>query len=254
MKKILSTLIIVVVLAACSDDPAPPPPPPPAEPSPYFGTALKLSGNVHTRNINSVFISYPAADKSLELTISDGGLGGSGKVKNGQFSYSIGIPPDEYLISVDELLLNPPLLPGDVDLPNIDIEMPSIDARAVSLNLIIADDPEYLFMTRENIGLTLTSYTITSEVVSYIYINKTVTITVPASTYDTVVADIPVRLNISKIDLNLKEGWNAMHSTFTLPLLSMSGTPTGDLKIKLGNPSSHKWVLNSVDDVPFPAP
>jgi hypothetical protein len=270
MKRILLLLIIALILAACSNGDSDPPPPP-AEPSPYFGTELKLSGDVYMRDINFDFenievsilylltgsldpVTYRNADTNIDLSISDGGLGGSGRVKNGKFSYSIGIPADEYFVSIDELFSNISLFPGVVDLPNIGIEIPSIDARAVYLNLLIADDPEYFFMTRENIGFNQTLLTISSEIVSYIYINKTVTISVPASTYDTVVMDIPIRLNVSSIYLNLKEGWNAIHSTLAIPLMSMLDTPTGNLEIVLGNPSSHKWVLNSGDGESFPFP
>jgi hypothetical protein len=286
MKKILLSLITVVILAACSPDPAPP-----KEPSPYFGEELKLSGDVYTRVINidpdnpeesilnllfgsSVLVTYYKAG-NVDLTISDGDSGGEGEIKNGKLSYSIGKPNEDYLEPIknvfDELLSEVGSLPDGVVLPNIDVS--SETAQAVPLFLLIEDDSEYVAITRERITSTLTSssFIITAETVSHLYVDEGVRITVSPFTYETtypspggefpsddppaeIPAGIPVKLTTGSINLNLQEGWNAIHSTFIITLDMLTFEARGNLNIKLGNPSSLYWVLNSVDDESLPLP
>jgi hypothetical protein len=281
MARILTVFVIAVILAACSPDPSPP-----REPSPYFGTKLRLSGDVYTRRINfdpdnigesllylfsktSSLVTYHKAGNNLDLAIFDGGLGGSGKIEKGKFSYFIEAPDEDSLTPINELslelLLAATSLPNNVDLPEIDISPNT--AQAVFLSLIITGNPEYIFMNREKIEFDLPSFQIIAETASYIYVDENVTITVPAFTYDTSVMNIPVNLTTGKINLNLKEGWNTIHSTLIVTLSITiqdflestlvdldSVEASGDLNIKVRNPSSLYWVLNSIDDKSFPFP
>jgi hypothetical protein len=286
MKKILTTLVIALVLTACSAESDT------KEPSSYFGTEMRLSGDVYTREINfdpetiegledildgsSNLVKYIKAG-NLNLTISDNGLGGSGEVKKGKLSYSIGKPNEDYLEPIknvfDELLSGAGSLPGGVVLP--DYSVSSDTAQAVPLYLIIEDDPTYFSITRERITSTSTSsytsmtFKITAETVSHLYVDEGVRITVSPFTYETTYTDltddelpaefpedIPIKLTTGSINLNLQEGWNAIHSTLTLTLkISLLGSSeaSGKLNVKLGNPSSLKWVLSGEDEfLPFP--
>jgi hypothetical protein len=269
MARILTVLVIAVVLAACPPDNSGP-----GEPGSYFGTELKLSGDVYTREINfdpeseedlmgiltgSVNpIAYIKAGNDLNLTISDGGLGGSGEIKNGKLNYFIGAPEGDQLISINEvksgLLSATTLLPNNVDMPNIEIS--SNTAQAVFLNLLITNDPVYILVTRENIGFNLQLFMITAETVSYIYVDENVTVTAPGSTNSSFISipindetpmNIPVSLTTGIINLNLREGWNSIHSTLiaTLSITELGGyRASGNVDIKLNNPSSLKWILS----------
>jgi hypothetical protein len=283
MKRILLSLIIVVILAACSPDPDPPPaPPPPVEPNPYFGYSLSLSGNVYTRVINFDFenfdpdnidpltifslitnplepVSYAPANNTPQLTISDNGLGGSGEIKDGRFGYSIEELDEDYLIPINEVLstlLSVDELPAEVDLSSIQIS--STTAQAAFLTLLIAGDSEYLSMNREKIRFDLPSFQTSAETVSYLYVDENVTITAPSFPYSDTIQGIPVSLTTT-INLSLQEGWNAIHNKLTVTLDITRMEPlefgaSGNLDIKVGNPSSLYWVLNSENDEFLPLP
>jgi hypothetical protein len=288
MVRILSILIIAVVLAACSGDSAPTPP---VEPGPYFGSKLSLSGDVYTRNINfdignfdpenidfmslfnlftnpSDLITYPEADKNLDLTVFDGDLGGSGKIKDGKFSYSVGEPPADalQLVKADNF--------SDISIIYKNVSITPQDANAIFLYLT-TNDPDFPLLTRENAvaeSVPPISLKITAETTSYVYVDKNITIsaqgsnvktTMPIPINDETFMGIPVNLTTHDINLSLKTGWNAIHSIFTViitPTLTPTSSPpftieaNGDVNFSVGIPSSHKWVLNSDynEFLPFP--
>jgi hypothetical protein len=277
MARILTILIIAAFLVACSGEPDT------REPGPYFGSNLSLSGDLHTREINFDFenidvmsllnllanpsdlITYPEADKNLDLGISDGSIGGSGKVKNGKFSYSVGKPSASALQPIEAN-----------DIPEIsaiykNVTITPQDANAAFLYLS-TNSPDYPLLTRENTvpesELSSMSFKITAETTSYVYVDKNITITAEGSTYtDTITnlpiannMDIPVKLTTHDINLSLKPGWNAIHSIFAVTIKTLTIIPSftfeadGDVSFSVGIPSSHKWVLNSYnnDFIPFP--
>jgi hypothetical protein len=275
---IFVALVATMVLAACPAEPDPTPsPPPPPKPGPYLGDTLKLSGQMHTRNFDPAeldsdtfdnplvlamvfmkFFTYTEAGKDMALQVFDGGMGGSGKIQNGQLSYSIGKPADQYLQPVDELFSSIGLLPVDIPLPNIEIN--AKDAQAALLLLLIADNPDYSLITREKAAFDIFNFRLVMETVSYVYVDKNVTITAEEFTYtDNDIMDFPVGLTVKNINLELRKGWNAVKSDFTATFkpLSLDFSKfeiNGDLSISSDNPSSLYWVLSSGNDELLPTP
>jgi hypothetical protein len=292
MKRILSllALALVMILAACG------PKSENNDPSPYIGPELELSGDVYIREINFDPETMDGLEDILDgslalvtytkignqsLTVSDDGLGGEGEIRNGKLSYSIGEPNGE-LIPIEEvlteLLSDVGSLPNGVNLP--DYSVSSETAQAVPLYLLIDGDPEYVALSRERISSSSTSsntsmsFTITVETVNYIYVDEGVSVIVAPFSYNTNYSDlidaelpsdipfddIPISLTTDRINLNLQEGWNAIHSTLTLTLkMTMAGydlsyEASGKLNVKGGNPSSLYWVLTSEDDGSLPLP
>jgi hypothetical protein len=293
MKRILLLLALVMILAACG------PKSENNDPSPYIGPELELSSDVYIREINFDpetmeglyeilegsldLVTYIKAGNKLNLEISDDGLGGTGEIRNGKLSYSIG-EPDGELIPIEEvlteLLSDVGSLPAGVNLP--DYSVSSDTAQAVPLYLLIDGDPEYIALSRERITSTSTfsnasppfSFTVTVEMVNFIYVDEGVNVSVSPFSYETTYSDltdeelpsvfpfedIPIKLTIDRINLNLQEGWNAIHSTLTLTLtMTMAGydfsyEASGKLNVKGGNPSSLYWVLTSEDDGSLPLP
>jgi hypothetical protein len=228
--------------------------------NPYFGDNLELSGDVRIRDISALpFITYTSFNETG--VISDGGLGGSGKIERGKLSYSIGEPAAEALRPIATLFsAMDPDLANYVDMDAVDIQ--PLNANVALLSLAIADNDNPRLLTRERITPPgLTSLNITSEMVTYIYVDRKVTITVQEFERNEVIMDIPVSLTSPTINLELKKGWNAVDSTLVI-LLTMDlesfdiDNPElkadGNLDIKLGNPPSLYWVVGSSDDGSLP--
>ena len=147
------------------------------------------------------------------------------------------------------------------------------DAQAAVVSLFAAGGGDYNLLTRENVTITpafnsLFSITvnITSEAVSYIYIDKDTAITATGSSTAYPLADIPINnflddmpfsitaqnitLTANDVNLSLKKGWNSVNTVFTIALtmnlsMEISGI-NGNIRASIGDPSSHKWTLNAL--------
>jgi hypothetical protein len=228
--------LVMVMLAACPTEPESTPK------GPQFGEKLTLSGEVRTLDISIPYITYsPFKEK---WNISDSGMGGSGKINKGKLSYSIGKPKPSSLIPIATLPTN-----------NVVIQPPTANIALLSLTIDNADFPS---LTRELITSNIMSRTLTAETVSYIYVDTKVTITADNFSYADVISNIPIKLTSPTTTLELKKGWNAVNATLEALLTVKSlGTPPdieadGSLNIKLGNPSSLYWVVDSVYDGSLP--
>ena len=260
----LLALIIAVVLAACSD----------GSDSENRGI-LTLSGQVNKRKIQGISVSYSKINKSMD--VSDGGMGGSGKIKNGKLSYSIKKPADAMLDSAAEQIgrltqlsggeLTPLLgLLSGIDLSDISgiytkVNVSPDDTQAALLNLEIRNNVEYGFIDRERIEFS--SLKITINGVSYVYVDKKSTITATGNSI-TVPIDfvspltgapvtIPIDLTFSDIKLNLEKGWNALGINGTVTVGLTGGQ--GKIGLSCQDPSkvssSLKWVANPPGIVPL---
>ena len=309
------TAAIVMVLTACSDD----------SDSENKGTeTLTLSGQVHEREINEglrgamgllisgdldptamagltgllsgELITYNAISGNMD--ISDGGMGGSGKIENGNLSYSIKQKPadDKFVSAADRIdalmsgFLSADGLPGMSGIYT-DLTISPDSTQAAPLVLEINNDSYSRLIDRELIqntfGLQTMSLTISVEGVNYVYVDRNATVTatgtgtpIEISISDlpimgipelmpelpiTELPDIPVKLTLSDINLNLKKGWNVLGAKVTVTVI-VSVTLIGSPEVTIGGintkvdyscqepskvPASFKWVANTPGIVPF---
>ncbi|MDR0289486.1 MAG: hypothetical protein LBI06_00950 [Treponema sp.] len=262
LQGILIVLAIAMVLAACPPDPS----------SGSSPETLSLSGSVYIREINldpsdsANLAPYKDAEKSLRLIIFDGGLGGSGKIENGRFSYSTGKPDDDVLFPVGDVGL------AGIDMGGIytDVSIQPEDANVAILNFEIMGNPDYILLTRESIAPDISgifspipNITINIGFVSYIYADKNINIDAKGSPHSSTIADIlseidmdiiiddamnlpfdimdiPVELITQDIRLALKKGWNRINNKVAITMLfdsldlsSLLGVGEGNLDIQV---------------------
>ena len=275
----LLALIIVMVLAACPVDPA----------SEKGTETLTISGQVNERKPNEALMGLLDLEDTENLdifslmgvlsdelisyipingnmTVSDGGMGGTGQIENGRLSYSIQKPADEAFVSVTEYIgvltqmlgeyLSDEIL-AELGIPALselyanikNIKISPADTRAAPLILLINNDA-YSFIDRELIKNTFSigNLTITVEGVGYVYVDKKATITAKGASI-TELPELPVNLTLPNISLNLKKGWNALGVKVTvtakmIPSLSISGKVEYSCRQPSKVSDSLKWVAN----------
>jgi hypothetical protein len=254
-------LAFILVLGACPTDTAP------------DRSKLNLSGQVYIQEID--LEKFPPAFDSSEyknsLSISDGGLGGTGQITEGKLSYSIGIP--EQLQPISEGL-------DYLKSMYSSLEFSSDDVNAAVVALEVTNSEEYGGLLKGLVDLKLDRnltkpppiITLTIETVNYVYVDNNLNITADKKTFDNndlgfLDLDFPISMTTEKINLGLKKGWNSLYSKITvqvkipmelLPLLpslinspnpDLSGLdlsalePTGNLKMSVGDPADLKWTL-----------
>jgi hypothetical protein len=181
-----------------------------------LGDTLTFSGEqVYTRGSGGNFTPYAGADRTFSSN-----AGGTGTITGGKMSITVGIPS---------------LVPMGTYINNIDASMGAnifsyaewnpADARAADLDFTIS-------LAKGNYSESATS--MTEEQVGYTYADRDCTIT--AAGGNTTINGIPTA--VSKINLNLKRGWNAIN-------IKATGTMAGvTLSINTGDLSSCKWILN----------
>lgn len=207
-----------------------------------LGKKLNISGRVYTRDIDTINYGVNYAEYKDNLSVSDGGIGGTGKIEKGRLSYSIGEPA---LIEVDEgLAMLQKMYDG--------VKFNPADARASVVNLTITDNPDYILLSREKIDIKQLS--LDCEFVSFAYVDRDVTVTADGDSFRFDGFDIPMEITTEIINLKLKKGWNAVCGRITgEPKFSLvTGVElSGNLSISVGDPSSLKWTLSSSQELLF---
>jgi len=242
---LLAVLVFTLVLGACFNKSAK-----------SDASALRLSDQVHhidSTDLSSLLSSpNPFMDN---LHISDGGLGGDGKITNGQLSYIIKAPR---LSPINEGL---GFLAGKYS--NIRFSPEDANAAALALG---TNSEKYSGLFKNLLSLNAFSKipTIIVETVNYVYVDKDVKITAGSnnSTYNDL--GFPVSLTTENINLSLKKGWNPLYSRIIaemdIPLGSILSQDfwnldltdlesTGTLSMSVLDPPTLKWTL-----VPLPPP
>jgi hypothetical protein len=155
------------------------------------------------------------------LSINDGGLGGNGSVTDGQLSFTIGTPTT----------LKPLIQLGYEEIPT--------DAQYATLDLRITDNSEYNWFQKMNLVyiLMVQTPTTTLESMSYIYVDRDVTITGTGTTSKPGTRTFVT----SDINMSLKKGWNAMYRK------DVATTGTQNVSSSAANPSHLKWVVRKID-------
>ena len=182
---------------------------------------LTLSGQVYTQNIDaSGKVTYtPSTDPDKNFT---GNVGGTGSIKNGQMSFSIGLP-DIFP------LLQETFTKGGGALWANDVKVQPSDTKGVGLAFYDVD------LNKINVNIILNPYSSTTEMIMYIYVDRDCTITSNGGTVGTG----STKRTFSSMNLSLKKGWNTLNQT-------MTGTTAGQtITLRTGDLSSCKWGLGS---------
>ena len=209
--------------------------------------SVTLSGQVYTRgeidfgSISELGIKYDEYQGG-DLIISDGGLGGTGGIKNGKLSYTIGTPAALFPIDMD-------MIDARGVYANISISRSGVSAAP--LLLLAEDGPVNGALTRERLSVNSKAGLInfSGETVTYIYVDNNVTITAKGDAFTDSYGGIPYSVATQDIRLNMKKGWNAVNIklsiNLTMNLISGAFEPAGIISASLGDSSAFRWTLNS---------
>ena len=206
-----------------------------------IGDTLTLSGKVYTFQIsqttgNITWTEYTGEDRSFAK------FSANGTITNGNLSFSIGTPPANFLESLDDAFSdlsdnynNLVLSPSSAQAAVIDLFQPtSYDWQLAKRNLSISGNAN--------------SYTSTEESVSYVYVDREVTISGKGkeSTYS-YGGYGSEKVTTRDINITLNPGWNAVTMKTESKGSMSSDNTTSTVTISKGNPS-YRWVLSSYDD------
>jgi hypothetical protein len=203
-------LALVFVFASCKDDSS--------GGGSSSGNTLKLSGQVYQMNsLTMTLTKYTGSDMAITSP-----QGGSGGITNGNFSFTVGIPP--VLETADASI--------DNDLgtyySNISVTPGDTQGAALGFNQDL---------NKGNFEITnLLTMTGTIEMVAYMYVDKNCTVTATGKTF----VESGQTITTSDINLKLKQGWNVL--CVKAPFSGSIGTAN----ISLKDPSSCKWIYGSV--------
>jgi len=202
-----------------------------------FGDELKLSGQVYTANYDDLFPSYTkfTGDLALRSTNSQG-ISGSGEIKGGKLTYTVGVPPSGSLASITQLTT--PL--GQQGFTDISVSDTTVKAAQYGA-IRVSNNSEYYEVSKEESSGKLSSTTIsgTSESVVFIYVDKPVNITAKGGT----VTDDDITFTVRDLNLSLKKGWNAIYNKQSMSVNIANETGTGTISISISNPDLN-WVLD----------
>ena len=206
---------------------------------------LNLSGKVYYAETNPerTIVTFKTYNGN-NLTIYDH-IGGDGKIENGNFTYSIGIPTSASLINFEDKFYR-----------YDDVASSADDVSAYEISYFSIAESNKFDLRKENLVLNYGNGNISQvgENVTYLYVNKDATVTGkertvgPVTELEDGVLYTETRI-YKNFRLELKQGWNSIYKK-----TDISGTYTGTLAapitmtitrtetISLKNPSL-KWVL-----------
>jgi len=211
----------------------------------YLGDTLELSGQVYLEKQNDDYtISYQPFNGNRTI-FND--YGGSGEIKDGKLTFSIGTP--------NELLALGALFDND------NVQVSNANIRGLSFVSLYVDSNNYGRLRKENQTISVrggNSYSGTLEYVYYFYVENDVTVNGTGKTEtETDIwegATYTYTTTQKNFNLALKAGWNAVYlkreavSTFTGTIDNPTGENiTETITTSLGNPSL-KWVLFDSND------
>ena len=209
-----------------------------------LGNTLNLSGRVYLVEEDETgftFRNYTGGN----LTVSSSG-GGSGAVTNGNLNFSIGTPAGVDTIDLLE------------DLPDFDYHWyenltPGTARGVVLYGLDIVGSPVYDGLGKGGAAYSQRNngYSLTSEWVSYVYVENDVTISGTGRT-ETYGGDTFTNIFTGRnFNLALKAGWNAVYQKAEISRTVTEGTMENPIRttntwtytVSLSNPAALRWVL-----------
>jgi len=220
----------------------------------FLGDKLELSGQVYEHKSNNGIYSYQAFSGNLTIYDNDN-HGGSGEIKNGQLSYSIGVPANLKPLDFEDDY-NWELEDGDYFYNNFSVSKANV--KGVIIDKLSTDSNGYSNNVRktneaEAYNEQNGSYSYTYEEVYYVYVEEDVTVSGSGKTSTYSEPDDGVNYTVKYIsgDLNLafKKGWNAVYMKME-QAVTFTGTiddpttlnETNTVTTSLSNPSL-RWVL-----------
>ncbi|MDR1858507.1 MAG: hypothetical protein LBQ69_03470 [Treponema sp.] len=214
-----------------------------------LGNTLNLSGRVYLMEEDETgftFRNYTGGN----LTVSSSG-GGSGAVTNGNLNFSIGTPAGVDTIDLFE------------DLPNFDYHeyenlTPGTARGVVLYGLDIVGSPVYGGLAKGGAAYSQRNngYSLTSEWVSYVYVENDVTISGTGRTETYERGTFTYTDTTRNFNLALKAGWNAVYQKMEGSYTVTEGTMENPIRttetlthtVSLSNPAALRWVLETDDD------
>ena len=197
-----------------------------------LGATLNLSGKVFTGDWNETGVTYNEFTGNRTISASyldendrDIAIGGTGAITNGQLSFSIGTPSSLQNIS------------GFFGSDFNNLRISNTAARVADLNLRV---PNGSRVYRGNESTTLTRWE--SEEVLYMYVDRDVTVSADRKENTGTEDGFTWTETFNAFTINLKEGWNALHSRRVAVETDTSETFT--MTISTGNPANLRWILN----------
>ena len=176
----------------------------------------------------------------------DSVFGAAPKIAGGKFSFSVGVPAAQYLESISEWFPD--------DDTYTDLKISDTTVKYVTISSFRKESP-YAYLSRQNYdssNITVSgsgenmTYTgsATMESVSFVYVDKAVTITGKGKTKTvTYEAGATYIDKYNDINLSLAKGWNTVCSKGEG---GMSGSAT-TITQSVNNPSSAKWLVSTND-------
>ena len=230
--KLIFTLSLAVCLVGCRNDTA--------NSEAKTGDTLILSGQVYISEENYDIGVHEYTKFSGNLSITDGGFGGDGKIKNGRLSYTIGRPS----ISLNSIKF----LQQEYDkLGFVAIEASVDDVGYATVNLGISGSGEYHSLKRENITFSFdvssADYLGHNENIVFVYVDKDVSISGKGAS---ITEDkTSILITTKDFNLSLKKGWNTVYTkTEGKGKINDMGFDNFTVEIELSMKSpSLKWVL-----------
>jgi hypothetical protein len=159
-------------------------------------------------------------DVTLHVNISNASGGTADgepiKIIGGKFSYTIETPSPSYLLSWDFLS---GYLFSDLAYDGVTASDTSVKWFLLAFAYRSSTQNSHLYIgsalrkENESVKMGITSYTVTTEEVIYMYVNKDVTVTGKGSSYYEATSSwgCPRTYNTSDLNLALKNGWNAVN-------------------------------------------
>jgi hypothetical protein len=203
-----------------------------------LGNSLSLSNQQvyiedwdFTDGMKTTYTSYTGSIASFTSNV-----GGSGSIRNGKMSFSVGAPADRLLEPYD-----PKELADSMSEYNIyrDAKITPSDTRGVGLDFDI--DLSRINMNMNQKGNSISA---TMEMVSYIYYDRDCTITATGGK----ITEAGMTMTVPNMNLKFKKGWNIIYIKATTSASTSTGASTGSIEIKQSDSSSCKWVIDSDDD------
>jgi hypothetical protein len=198
----------------------------------FLGDTLTLSGQVYTVQRGGTpqkpSINYQkfTADLPIDNTHFISIYGGSGEIKNGQFSYTLGTPKTLIPLTSSSAIT---IFYDDDYYDGVTLSNSTTKGLILTV-FLVSGSSDYNTLAKFNISVSGNS--VTMEYVYFVYVDKDLTISGKGKTTD----DEDGEFTTKDFKLALKAGWNAIHWKTTGS--SEKSTET----ISLGNPSL-KWVL-----------
>ncbi|MDR0494356.1 MAG: hypothetical protein LBG95_01835 [Treponema sp.] len=202
----------------------------------FLGERLELSGQVSLVKDMWTEGSISYENFTGDLAIRDY-YGGSGEIKGGLFSYSIGTPSGYYLKTLD---------PGsdffdgyaDVTLSDAAVQYMVLESFGIRDN----DDYTYLYRQSQTSRKSGDTEITTTENVVYVYVDKDITVNGKGKTYEDRWG-FTTTVTTYDFSLELKAGWNAIYNKSVDSDNWRDDKYTRTDTMSLGNPNNLKWVL-----------